>query len=112
MKRYLITKWSGEFRFEKEPMTSEEIKEFVEENRKDKTDYLYSSSTIDSLEDAKAVFEAAQKHLSITEYPSNKVMVIPWLTLEEEEIDEDGEIIPSDCWIKEFYPEKGEGNIS
>ena len=106
MKRYLITKWSGEFRFEKEPMTSEEIKEFVEENRKDKTDYLYSSSTIDSLEDAKAVFEAAQKHLSITEYPSNKVMVIPWLTLVAEEVDEDGEITPLGRWTEEYYPKK------
>jgi hypothetical protein len=112
MKRYLITRWSGEFRYEKEAMTSEAVEDFVRKNQKNMIDYSDTVTTFDDLEDAKAVFEAAKKHINIKEFPCNKRMVISWLTLEEEEIDEDGEIIPSDCWIEEFYPEKGEGNLS
>jgi hypothetical protein len=72
---------------------------------------MYAEKTyyFDNLDDAKAVFEEAKKHINIKEYPSNKVMVVSWLTLEEEEIDEDGELVPSDRWIEDFYPEKEGG---
>ena len=109
MKRYLITKWSGEFRYEPEAMTEEEVKAFVRENINDHGMYANATTFFYNLEEAKAVFEEAKKHLSIREYPSNHIMVIPWLTLAVEETDEDGELIPSSRWIEDFYPEKEGG---
>jgi hypothetical protein len=112
MKRFVVTKWSGEFRYEKEAMTEEEVKAFVRANMNDHGMYADVTAFFDNLADAKIIFDEAKKYLSIKEFPSNGIMVIPWLTLEEEETDEDGELIPSDRWIEEFYPEKGEGNLS
>jgi hypothetical protein len=104
---YAVTKWSGVFRYEPEAMTSEEVKEFVLVNRNDREMYVDESYSFGSLADARIYFEEAKKHLIIRKYPSNKVMNITWITLEEERWGEDAENVSQDgdC-IDECYPEK------